>query len=149
MEIGIIYRTNVSNSSVLKIYFFDQFSKECIFNKTSANTELRVFYNGAFRIYNCNWCCKRWYFTFNGTECSAPAAIDGVVYISSGKSPVENLHRVRHIEGVCETVPEGIVVVGFSVGAYTGWNSVSRIYVEELPPPQAQNLTAFDVWVFY
>ena len=58
----------------------------------------------------------------------------------------KNLHRVRQIEGVCETVSKGIVRVGFSVGncvgygtadAYTGWNSVSRIYVEEIPPPQA------------
>ena len=58
----------------------------------------------------------------------------------------KNLHRVRQIEGVCETVNKGIVRVGFWVGncagygtadAETGWNSVSRIYVEEVPPPQA------------
>ena len=63
-----------------------------------------------------------------------------------GKNPAKNLHRVRQIEGVCERVPKGIVRVGFWVGnctgygtadAYTGWNSVSRIYVEEVPPPQA------------
>ena len=63
-----------------------------------------------------------------------------------GNNAQKNLHRVRQIEGVCERVPKGIVRVGFSVGncvgygtadAYTGWNSVSRIYVEEVPPPQA------------
>ena len=63
-----------------------------------------------------------------------------------GNGRKKNLHRVRQIEGVCEKVHQGIVRVGFWVGncahfgnanAYTGWNSVSRIYVEEVPPPQA------------
>jgi len=119
--------------------------KECLFEKSSDNTGLRVFWNGALRIYNCDTCCKRWYFTFDGAECDAPEAIDGVVYMNTGKSPVQDLHRVRQIEGVCETVSKGTVRVGFWVGnchgygsvdAYTGWNSVSRIYVEEVPPPQ-------------
>ena len=105
-----------------------------------------MFWNGALRIFNCNNCCKRWYFTFNGAECDAPHAIDGVVYMHSGQSPdMKNPHRVRQIEGVCETVSQGTVSVGFWVGncdgygnvdAYTGWNSVSRIYVEEVAPPQ-------------
>lgn len=120
--------------------------KECVFNKLSANTGIRVYWNGALRIYNCNACCRRWYFTFNGAECSAPAAIDGIVYMIHGDGGKKNLHRVRQIEGVCEKVPPGIVRVGFWVGnckgvgnadAYTGWNSVSRIYVEEVPAPQA------------
>ena len=64
-----------------------------------------------------------------------------MVYGTSGK---KDLHRVGQIEGVCERVPKGIVRVGFSVGncdgygtadAFTGWNSVSRIYVKEVPPP--------------
>jgi len=120
--------------------------KECIFKKTSDNTGLRVFWNGPLRIYNCHGCCGRWYFTFNGAECSAPAAIDGVVYMIHGNGAKKNLHRVRQIEGVCEKVKKGTVRVGFWVGncagygnadACTGWNSVSRIYVEEIPPPQA------------
>ena len=55
-------------------------------------------------------------------------------------------HTVNNqIEGVCENVPRGEVTVGFSVGncagyddadAYTGWKSVSRICVEEMPPLQ-------------
>ena len=103
-----------------------------------------MYWNGALRINNCNACCRRWYFTFNGAECSAPAAIDGVVYMRNGIQ--KDLHRVRQIEGVRENVDKGIVRVGFWVGdcagygsadAYTGWNSVSRIYVEEVSPPQA------------
>ncbi|XP_067033623.1 collagen triple helix repeat-containing protein 1-like [Acropora muricata] len=120
--------------------------KECLFYKKSADTGLRVFYNGNLRLYNCHQCCRRWYFTFNGVECSAPAAIDGVIYMVHGNNAKKNLLRVRQIEGVCEKVNKGIVRVGFSVGnckgygtadANTGWNSVSRIYVEEVPPPQA------------
>ena len=59
---------------------------------------------------------------------------------------LKNLIRVRQIVGVCEKVHQGIVRVGFWVGncahygnadAETGWNSVSRIHVEEVPPSQA------------
>ena len=97
-------------------------------------------------IYNCNSCCRRWYFTFNGAECSAPAAIDATVYMNLGAgSRINNLYRPRHVEGVCDKIHKGTVRVGFWVGncsgygsadASTGWNSVSRIYVEEVPPPQ-------------
>jgi len=122
--------------------------KECVFKKKSDITGLRVFWNGNLRIQKCNNCCRRWYFTFNGAECSAPAAIDGVVYMVYGNKggAQKNLHRPRQLEGVCEKVHKGTVRVGFWVGncagygsadAYSGWNSVSRIYVEEVPPPQA------------
>ena len=46
------------------------FLQNCVFNKKHDNTSLRVFYGGTLRIYNCNSCCKRWYFTFDGAECS-------------------------------------------------------------------------------
>ena len=57
----------------------------------------------------------------------------------------KDLHRVRHIEGHCNNIPKGKVFVGFWISncpgygyanAYTGWNSVSRIFVEEVPKPQ-------------
>ena len=60
-----------------------------------------------------------------------------------GESP----HRVRHIEGHCNNIHKGKVRVGFwvtncagysgSYDAYTGYNSVSRIFIEEVPKPQA------------
>ena len=106
-----------------------------------------MFWNGDLRIFGCNKCCGRWYFTFNDAECDAPEAIDGILFMRTGGPPydVKNSHRVRQIERVCETVQKGTVRVGFWVGscdgfkyadASTGWNSVSRIYVEEVPPPQ-------------
>ena len=69
--------------------------------------------------------------------------IDGVIYKNSAKS--EEPIRMRHIEGYCENIPKGGVRVGFNVGncggygnvdAHSGWNSVSRIVVEEVPAPQ-------------
>lgn len=74
------------------------------------DTGLRVFWNGDFRIYNCDLCCKRWYFTFNGAECTTPGTIEGLLYLWKGKD-VENIHRIRHIEGVCMNVAKGQVTV--------------------------------------
>lgn len=61
----------------------------------------------------------------------------------------QNIHRHRHIEGYCDNIAvKGQVRVGFWLGncagygdaadAETGWNAVSRILVEEMPPQQPQ-----------
>jgi hypothetical protein len=73
-------------------------------------------------------------------------AIDGVFYMVKLNGAANNIHRHRHIEGYCNGIPKDSVRVGFWVGdckgygnadAYSGWNSVSRIVIEEVPPPQA------------
>ena len=127
--------------SLLFIFYSVQ---ECVFNKNFSDTSLHVYWTGVLRIAGCDSCCKRWYFTFNGAECSGPLPIDGIVYMSksSGKNPL----RVRHIEGHCNNIHKGKVRLGFwvtncaghsgSYDAYTGWNSVSRIFIEEVPKPQ-------------
>ncbi|CAH3177358.1 unnamed protein product [Porites evermanni] len=55
-------------------------------------------------------------------------------------------HRHRHIEGHCHNIKKGTVRVGLSVGkcvtghkladSLTGWHSMSRIFIEEVPKPQ-------------
>jgi len=103
--------------------------KECVFTKNFSDTSLHVAWTGALRVYNCKGCCKRWYFTFNDAECSAPLPIDGIVYldnVNNGQNPA----RVRHIDGHCNNIHKGRVRVGF-------WNSVSRIFVEEVSKAQA------------
>ena len=114
-----------------------------MFTKNFSDTSLHVAWTGSLTVYGCKSCCKRWYFTFNGAECSAPLPIDGVVHL--GKLAPQDPHRVRHIEGHCNNIHKGKVRVGFWVGncqgtgeadAYTGYNSVSRIYVEEVPKAQ-------------
>ena len=87
--------------------------------------------------------CNRWFFKFNGNECSGPMAIDAVVYNgwpSSAGNP--NLLHHRSFEGYCENIPQGRVTVELWVGkcpsghtlgdAVTGWSSVSRIMIEEV-----------------
>jgi len=129
------------------IYIFFPFNtaKDCMFTKNFTDTALRVAWTGDFRVSGCTGCCKRRYFTFNGAECSAPLPIDGIVYLgSSGKTL--NPHRVRHVEGHCNNIHKGRVCVGFWVGncqshnpgdAYTGYISVSRMFIEEVPKAQA------------
>ena len=100
-------------------------------------------YQGSIELYDDNK-CNRWYFKFNGNECSGPLPIDSVLYInwSGGKSQIIRSH---FFEGFCENLPRGTVLVELWVGkcpvfavgnAYTGWNSVSRIMIEEVPPTQ-------------
>ncbi|KAL9974776.1 hypothetical protein ACROYT_G011859 [Oculina patagonica] len=111
---------------------------ECSFVKKNSNTHLRVVYQGNMRVYTANT-CNRWFFTFNGAECSMP--IDTAVY-SGG---AWNIIRAATIEGYCPGISRSTVKVALNVGscagytrgnAYTGWNSVSRIIVEEVDPPQ-------------
>jgi len=118
--------------------------KNCEFMKTFTDTALHVYFAGNLRIYGCDHCCSRWYFTFNGAECSSPGSIDGAFYMQTGKN--HNLYRHRHIEGHCNNIHKGKVRVGFWVGscntghknadAKTGWPTMSRIFIEEVPKAQ-------------
>ena len=90
--------------------------------------------------------CNRWYFKFNGSECSGPITIEAAVY-NDWSSGNPNLHHHRSFEGYCENIPQGVVRVelwigqcigGWTLGdAYTGWESVSRIMIEEVSRPQS------------
>ena len=101
-----------------------------------------MFYEGNLRSIG-SGVCSRWYFTFDDAECTKPATIEGIVYVAS---TTVNPHRHRHIEGYCNQVPKGHILVGFWIGkcksyshagdGSTGWNSMSRIVIEEVPPPQ-------------
>ena len=114
--------------------------------KKSHATAIRVLYQGTLRTYcSSGECCNRWYFTFNGNECGNPATIEGIIYGAPAK---DNPNRVTQIEGHCERLPAGTIAVGIHVGkcvrdprdqhnANSGWNAMSRIIIEELPPPQS------------
>ena len=89
--------------------------------------------------------CNRWYLKFNGNECSGPMTIEAVVY-NDWSSGNPNLHRHRSFEGDCENISQKAVRVELWVGkcsgstlgnAYTGWNSVSRIMIEEVSRSQS------------
>lgn len=120
--------------------------KDCVFKKLVDKTALKVEYNGDYRVAYCLNCCKRWYFTFNGVECHKPLPIDGIAHIRSNNGRKDtNIHRTTQIGGYCEGILKGTVRVGINVGncagyksanAATGWYSVTRIMIEEVPPPQ-------------
>ena len=120
------------------------FQQNCNFRKHDNNSALHVAYAGTLRVLcTRGTCCSRWYFTFNGNECSGPMTIEGVVY---GGPANDNPHRHRQIEGYCENIPVGQVTIGFNIGnckytsttydGSTGWQSVSRIMIAEVPPSQ-------------
>ena len=91
--------------------------------------------------------CTRWFFKFNGNECSGPMTIEAVVYNGWPSSAVNSdLYHHRSFEGYCENIPQGTVRVELWVGscpsdslgdAYTGRISVSRIMIEEVSRPQS------------
>ena len=106
---------------------------------------LKVSFQGNILVYGDNK-CNRWYFKFNGNECSGPMTIEAAVYNNwSPGNPT--LHHHRSFEGYCENIPQGAVRVelwagkcsGYTLGnAYTGWNSVSRIMIEEVSRSQSE-----------
>jgi len=121
--------------------------KDCVFVKKDNKTALKVEFDGDFRIAGCLSCCKRWFFTFNGAECSKPITIEGLdaIHTNHGRKDT-NVHKHSQIGGYCEGIGKGNIRVGLVVGdcrgfksggdAYTGWQSVARIVIEEVPPPQ-------------
>ena len=99
------------------------------------------------RVYGSLVKCNRWFFKFNGNECSGPMTIEAVVYNRWPSGSPSLLHH-RSFEGYCENIPQGRVTVELWVGqchggytqlgdAHTGWNSVSRIMIEEVSRAQS------------
>lgn len=94
------------------------------------------------RVIGCpSVCCRRWYITINGKECTSPAAIDTQIYANGNV----NRHTPGTLDGFCDNIPSGKVAVEIWIGAcasvakgdgYTGWESVSRLIIEEAPPLQ-------------
>ena len=127
---------------VLTLWTDDILFQGCAFNKLHDRTALKVSYQGNIRVLS-QRACNRWFFKFNGSECSGPLPIDSVY--TQWPSGTANIHRPTFLEGYCENLPHGAVRVEVWVGkcpshtqgnAYTGWNSVSRIIIEEVPPSQ-------------
>ena len=77
--------------------------QDCVFDKRKDDTALRVVYQGNFYLC-CNNCCKRWFITFNGAECSGPLPIDVVWFIPSIS---ERTHKPGAIEGYCDNIHKG------------------------------------------
>ena len=118
--------------------------QDCAFNKLQSNSALRVSFQGNVRVYGDDKCI-RWYFKFNGNECSGPMTIEAVVY-NYWLSGNPNLLHHRSFEGYCENISQGAVRVelwegkcsGWTLGdARTGFNSVSRIMIEEVSRSQS------------
>ncbi|XP_077985048.1 collagen triple helix repeat-containing protein 1-like [Glandiceps talaboti] len=113
--------------------------KECRFTKKASATALRVLWNGNFRALSSGASCTRWYFTFDGSECNNPLPIDTVIHTHNS----HNMHFGSSVEGLCFGIPAGRVDVEFRLAtgchgypaadAYTGWASVSRMIIEEVP----------------
>lgn len=118
---------------------------ECTFTKMRSHSALRVVFSGSLRLKCKSACCQRWYFTFNGAECAGPLPIEAIIYLDQGSGEFNNtinIHRTSTVEGLCEGISAGLVDVAVWVGtcsdyprgdASTGWNSVSRVIIEELP----------------
>ena len=115
--------------------------------KKNQDTALKVEFDGDFRVALCNHCCKRWYFTFNGVECSNPTTIEAIDTILQNHGRTDtNLHKHSQIGGYCEGIGKGTVRVGLVVGdcpgfksgsnGYAGHKSVTRIMIKEVPKPQ-------------
>ena len=116
--------------------------QDCVFDKRKDDTALRVVYQGTIYLGGCGGCCKRWFITFNGAECNGPLPIDVVWWIPSSN---QHTYQPGSVEGYCDNIHKGKIRVGINIGncpgfgnsdGRTGWNSVSRLIIEEVPRSQ-------------
>ena len=121
------------------------FFQDCSLSKLESDTAIKVSFQGNMGVYGSGK-CNRWFFKFNGNECSGPMTIEAVVY-NHWPSGNPNLLHHRSFEGYCENIPQGTVRVELWVGscpsgnalgnAETGWDSVSRLMIEEVSRAQS------------
>ena len=80
--------------------------------------------------------------SINGAECSGPVPIDAALWIRN-RNTDDNRHGA--IEGYCNNIRKGNIRVGINIGncpgygnsdGNTGWMSVSRLIIEEVPRSQ-------------
>ncbi|XP_013412331.1 uncharacterized protein LOC106175063 [Lingula anatina] len=107
--------------------------------KRAADTALRVRWSG--NLYGeGNYKCGRWYFKFNGVECSNPGPLEWVMYVNGGHVP--QVKRGVAFNGICEGIGSGAIVITLHVGnctssghppfdAQTGWKTTTHLIVEE------------------
>lgn len=70
--------------------------QDCTFTKLRTDSALRVLFSGSLRLKCKNACCQRWYFTFNGAECTGPLPIESIIYLDQGSPELNstiNIHR--------------------------------------------------------
>ena len=70
--------------------------QDCTFTKMRSDSALRVLFSGSLRLKCKNACCQRWYFTFNGAECTGPLPIESIIYLDQGSPELNstiNIHR--------------------------------------------------------
>ncbi|KAK3729629.1 hypothetical protein QZH41_017676 [Actinostola sp. cb2023] len=116
----------------------DSLVQACAFTKLQQSTALKVSFQGDL---GADKTCKRWYFKFNKKECLGPGSIEALV------RPAKSQTSHHSIEGYCTNIPRGPIQVALWVGecpsssgssrgnAYCGNQSISRIMIEEVPPP--------------
>ena len=132
----------------------------CSFSKREEGSVLRVAWDGNIGVRGCSNCCMRWFITINGEECSDPGPIDVALRQDLTEINQANWfdeYRPASVVGYCRSIPSGSLsagghVIGLSVGAcgdtegldiatsevMTGYNSVSRFIIEELPDENQQ-----------
>ena len=128
----------------------------CDFSKQLAESVLRVAWDGNIAVIGCDNCCMRWFITIDGQECTDPGPIDIALRQDLTDLDEEDWfdeYRPVSVVGYCRGssgsggFASGTHTIGLSVGAcletegqefttsdvITGYNSVSRFIVEELP----------------
>ena len=123
---------------------------DCTFTKKRNDTVLKISWEGNIALEGCKFCCMRWYITVDGEECGDPGTIDAAIHQDLGPLTDQfDLRRPASVVGICRGLPSspffpvGNYTIGLVVGecanfqetynVLTGYNSVSRFIIEEIP----------------
>lgn len=106
------------------------------------NSALRVLFSGSLRLKCRSACCQRWYFTFNGAECSGPLPIEAIIYLDQGSPELNstiNIHRTSsgmywgHIISLASKILLTSQWIGIAQYSFQMLNSWGSLNLESFP----------------
>lgn len=106
-------------------------SQDCTFTKLRSDSALRVLFSGSLRLKCKNACCQRWYFTFNGAECTGPLPVESIIYLDQGSPELNstiNIHRTSSgMIKICQFIMQPLFWTT-NVFKMIGCNNVTQLW---------------------
>ena len=129
---------------ILEPFYILCWFQDCTFTKLRSDSALRVLFSGSLRLKCKTACCQRWYFTFNGAECTGPLPVESIIYLDQGSPELNstiNIHRTS--SGEDWTEGQNAIILFNCDLIYSLWT-----FFEMYEVAMSMRSVLFDIWTF-